>query len=104
MADWYVYLIRTRQGTLYTGITTDVRRRLDEHEAGNGSRYLRGRGPLELLYQLPVDNRSLAQRIEAAIKRLSREGKNAIIATRPGKRALLKILEPESGSIEELNT
>ena len=47
---WYVYILRCGDGTLYTGMTDDVQRRLDAHRAGKGAKYTRGRGPLELAY------------------------------------------------------
>ncbi len=79
---WYLYLIRCADGSLYTGITTDVQRRLDEHRHNRGARRLRGRGPLELVYSLPVGDRSRAQRIEHRVKRLRRAAKEALIAGR----------------------
>lgn len=78
---WCLYLVRTGSGTLYTGISTDPERRLREHEGSpRGARALRGRGPLELVYVLPVRDRSEASRLEAAVKRLDRRGKEALIA------------------------
>ena len=77
-----VYMLRCCDGTLYTGIATDVARRLAEHEHGTrGSRYLRGRGPLQLVFQWEVDDRSLASRVEHRIKRLSRPEKERLIGT-----------------------
>jgi putative endonuclease len=92
--EWHVYLIRTRQGTLYTGIATDVSRRLSEHEqAGErGSKYLRSRGPLELAYQTKIGTRSLALKVERCVKQLTREQKEKIIATTPAGKELLKLL------------
>jgi putative endonuclease len=73
IAGYSVYLIRCRDGSLYTGIATDVERRLAEHRDGRkGARYLRGRGPLSLVFQRHIGSRSLASRIEARIKRLSK--------------------------------
>ena len=77
---WHVYLIRCADGSLYTGITTDVERRLAEHRAGKGAKYLRGRGPLELAYSRPIGDRAAASREEARIKRLSKAAKEALIA------------------------
>ncbi|MDN3520423.1 GIY-YIG nuclease family protein, partial [Halomonas ramblicola] len=65
---WYLYLIETAGGALYTGITTDVTRRLAEHAAGRGAKALRGRGPLRLVYQQAVGSRGEALRLEAEIK------------------------------------
>jgi len=84
MADWYLYLIRTRGGALYTGITTDVARRFAEHEAGGPkcARYLRGRGPLELVFQQHVGTRPEALRVESTVKRLPKAAKEELIAGR----------------------
>lgn len=94
MADWYLYLVRTGQDTIYTGIATDVDRRLREHGAGGDSaaRYLRGRGPLELVYCVQIGNRSLAQRLEYSVKQLPRSQKDLIIAEAPDRRSLLQRL------------
>ncbi|WP_155829329.1 GIY-YIG nuclease family protein [Halomonas huangheensis] len=71
MPLWYVYVVETAAGALYTGISTDVVRRLEEHRSGRGAKALRGRGPLTLVHQVPVGDRSEALREEARIKRLS---------------------------------
>lgn len=94
MTDWYLYLVRTGQDTIYTGIATDVDRRLREHGAGGDSaaRYLRGRGPLELVYRVQVGDRSLAQRLEYTVKQLPRSQKDLIIAEAPDRRSLLQRL------------
>ena len=69
---WYVYILRCGDGTLYTGITDNVERRLAAHRAGKGAKYTRGRGPLELVYREEVPDKSAALRREYQIKRLSR--------------------------------
>ena len=74
-----VYLLRCRDGSLYTGITNDLPRRLAAHRAGKGSAYTRSRRPLRLAYREVVSNRSAALRREAAIKRLPREKKLELI-------------------------
>lgn len=80
---WWLYLVRTASGSLYTGISTNPERRLREHEGGaRGARALRGRGPLEMAYSVRVSDRSLASRLEAAVKRLDRRGKEALVAGR----------------------
>ncbi len=81
-ARWYVYLVRCRNGTLYTGIATDVQRRLAEHTRtnGRGARYLRGREPLELVLARPAGNRAVALRVEHRIKKLTRAAKQALLA------------------------
>lgn len=83
-------MLRCRDGSLYTGIATDVARRLAEHATGpKGSRYLRGRGPLRLVLQSEVGSRSLATRAEIRIKRLSKCAKEELIAS---KRSLEEFL------------
>jgi putative endonuclease len=77
-----VYLLRCRDGSLYTGITNDLARRLAAHRAGKASAYTRSRGPVRLVYREPVADRSAALRREAAIKRLRREDKLALIRHR----------------------
>ena len=77
---WYVYILRCGDGTLYTGITDDIPRRLAAHRAGKGAKYTRGRGPLELVYQEQVPDKSAALRREFQIKRLTRREKEALIA------------------------
>ncbi len=68
---WFVYMLRCRDGSLYTGITTDLRRRLAAHRAGTGSRYTRSRLPVRLVYRERRATRAAALKREAAIKRLS---------------------------------
>lgn len=79
--EWYVYLIRCGDGTLYTGVATDVSRRLEEHRSGDGkgAKYLRGRGPLQLVLEKPVGARGVALSVESRIKKLRREQKEALI-------------------------
>jgi len=72
---WYVYILRCADGTLYTGITDDVERRLAAHRAGKGAKYTRGRGPLELAYTEELPDKSTALKREIAIKRLPRQKK-----------------------------
>jgi putative endonuclease len=76
----FVYLLRCADDSLYCGWTTDVRRRVAEHESGSASRYTRSRRPLELVAVLPVADRSAALREEARIKRLPRAAKLEMIA------------------------
>ncbi len=69
-------MLRCGDGSLYTGIATDVQRRIGEHKLGKrGAKYLRGRGPLELVYQRAVGNRSVATRVELGIKQLPKTEK-----------------------------
>ena len=73
MSEWSIYLLRCGDGSVYTGIATDVSRRISEHEQGKrGAKYLRGRGPFELVYQRAVGDRSVATRIEYRVKQLAR--------------------------------
>jgi len=69
---WFLYLIRCKDGSLYTGITTDVERRFIEHQSGKGAKYLRGKAPLTLAFQQKVGSRSAALKAEASIKQLSK--------------------------------
>ena len=73
-----VYLLRCRDGSLYTGITNDLGRRLDAHEAGTASAYTRSRRPLRLAYREELPDRGAALKREAAIRRLPREAKLAL--------------------------
>jgi putative endonuclease len=73
MSEWSIYLLRCADGTLYTGIATDVSRRISEHEQGKrGAKYLRGRGPFELVFQRVVGDHGVALRLEYHVKQLPR--------------------------------
>lgn len=76
---WSVYMLRDSSGRLYTGISTDVLRRLAEHQAGRGARALRGRGPLQLVWQLSVGEQSLALRLEYRLKQWPKARKEALL-------------------------
>ncbi|WP_202081430.1 GIY-YIG nuclease family protein [Caldalkalibacillus salinus] len=75
----YVYILRCKDNTLYTGYATDVSRRLAEHHAGKGAKYTRGRGPLKLVYVERCEDRSAALKREAQIKKLGRTQKIKLI-------------------------
>lgn len=78
--DWFVYILSCGDGSLYTGITTDLRRRLDEHNDSKlGARYTRARRPVELLWFEQYDSRSNAAIREAEIKKLDRLQKIALV-------------------------
>ena len=77
--SWFVYMLRCGDGSLYTGITDDVPHRLEVHRAGKGAKYTRGRGPLELVYQEEVADKSAALKREYAIKKLRREEKEQLL-------------------------
>ena len=92
--SYSLYILRCADGTLYTGIALDVARRLEEHQGGvRGAKYLRGRTPVELVFEKPAGDRATALRLEHRVKRLSRAEKEAIISgdlsllrTTPGPR------------------
>ena len=94
MYDWHLYILRTRQGTLYTGIATDVARRLLEHTAGRsrGAKYLRARLPLQLTYQTRIGDQALALRAEHKLKQLPKRKKEHIVAIKPDAEQLLAML------------
>lgn len=76
-----LYILRCRDGSLYTGIAKDVEKRLDEHVSGvRGARYLRGRAPFEVVYCTKTGDRSAASRAEYWVKRLSKADKEALVA------------------------
>lgn len=78
-ADHYVYVLECADGSLYTGYTTDVSRRVAEHDAGEGAKYTRGRTPVELVHVEPFDSKSAAMSREYAIKQRSRREKQRLI-------------------------
>lgn len=79
MPRWFVYVVRCRDGSLYTGISTDVVARVAAHNAGGGARYTRARRPVQLLYIEKKRSRSTALRREAAIKALPRTEKLQLV-------------------------
>jgi putative endonuclease len=95
MSEWYLYLVRCYNGSLYTGITVDVDRRFAEHQTdkGKGAKYLRGRGPLTLVFQQKIGNRSSALAVEGRVKKLSKARKEDLIRT---DRAIETIIEDVS--------
>ncbi len=82
--EWTVYMLRCGDGSLYTGCTNDLPRRLAAHQRGRGAKYTRSRPPVELVYREAVPDKSAALRREAAIKRLDRRGKLALIEAGEG--------------------
>ena len=82
MGAWQVYMVRCVDGSYYTGITTDLPRRLLAHNEGRGAKYTRGRGPVELCYREPAESRAAALKREAAIKRLPLAAKRRLAAGR----------------------
>lgn len=85
-----LYIVRCADGSLYTGIATDVEKRLTEHAGGlRGAKYLRGRGPLEVVFAEPAGDRAVASKLEYRVKRMTREQKLELIA---GERQLRDLL------------
>ena len=81
---WFLYMIRCADGSLYTGITTDLERRLKQHNDGDGSKYTRSRLPVTLAYVEEYMNESDVRKREAAIKKLTRPQKERLLAAVPG--------------------
>lgn len=77
--SWYIYLIRTRSDALYCGITVDVDRRFKQHQMGKGAKFLRGKGPLELVWSHSVETKSLALKYEIKLKKLPKIKKEQLI-------------------------
>lgn len=78
--SWYLYILHCADNTLYTGITTDIERRIEQHTSGKGAKYTKGRSPLRLIYKEECLNRSLASKREIEVKALSKSEKLALIA------------------------
>ncbi len=83
MSDAWVYMLRCRDGSLYTGWSTDVDARLARHRAGKASRYTASRLPVDLVFARPMADRTAARREEARIKALDRAGRLALMAANP---------------------
>ena len=96
MLDWHLYLVRCRDGSLYTGITTNVPRRFAEHQenSGVGAKYLRGRGPLMLVFHKKLGSRSLALGVESRVKKLSKARKEELIRTKKHIEVIIKQVGP----------
>lgn len=90
VSEFSLYIVRCADGSLYTGIATDVDKRLIEHESGpRGAKYLRGKAPLELVYSEVVGDRALASRLEYRVKQLGRKQKLELIE---GRRSLADLV------------
>ena len=76
---WHLYILRCKDGSLYTGITTDVEKRLEMHRSGKGAKYTRGRAPLELVYREECGSHSDALKRELEVKALPRKEKWMLI-------------------------
>lgn len=92
MDNWYLYLVRCGDGSLYTGITIDVERRFKAHQDNTGAKYLRGRGPLVLVFKEKIGDKRLAFKVEHAIKRWPKSKKEALV--RAGRGCLELIVRP----------
>ena len=82
-------MVRCRHGSLYTGIATDVERRFAEHQANKGAKYLRGRGPLKLVFKKQIGKKELALKIERLVKKLPKLKKEKLIKTDAGLEEIL---------------
>lgn len=82
MKQWYVYILRCADGTLYTGMTDDVARRAEVHNAGKGAKYTRGRTPVEVVHWESCESYSAALKREYAIKKLTRQQKLSLVENR----------------------
>ena len=81
MDQWYLYIIKCHDGSLYTGITTDVKRRLATHRKNRGAKYLRGRGPLSLVFETMIGSRALALKVERLVKKMPKHKKERLVRT-----------------------
>lgn len=79
MGNWFVYILECNDGSLYTGITTDVDKRISTHNSGKGSKYCKSRLPVILKAKFPSEDRSSASKEEYRIKQLSRQDKLKLI-------------------------
>ena len=77
--EWVLYMLRCRDGSLYTGSTNNLEKRLEAHRSGKGAKYTRGRCPLELVYTEKCEDKSAALKREVEIKKLSRDEKIQLI-------------------------
>jgi putative endonuclease len=85
MVEWYVYMLRCADHSLYTGVATDIQARVATHNAGKGAKYTRGRLPVKLVYQEAVAGRGAALKREHAIKRLPVAAKRRLISQSAGR-------------------
>ncbi len=89
----FVYMLRCKDGSLYTGWTDDLQHRLKMHQKGKGAKYTRGRGPLELVYREELPDKASALKREYAIKQLKRSEKLLLCQQQDAKRQNLQDLE-----------
>jgi putative endonuclease len=87
-ARWFVYMLRCADGSIYTGVTNDVAKRVAKHDKGSGARYTRGRGPFTLLASFRCKNKPRALVVEYAMKQLPRHVKLELASKRTLREAL----------------
>ncbi|MWN06598.1 putative endonuclease [Gilliamella bombicola] len=92
VSNWFLYIVRTANQLLYTGITTDVARRLQQHQSGKGAKCLKGHQDLTVVYQIFIGDKSIALKLEYKIKQLSKQKKEALVKNRPNFDELLKLI------------
>ncbi|MFY8273150.1 GIY-YIG nuclease family protein [Pseudoalteromonas sp. SSDWG2] len=78
-SHWWLYIVQTRFGHWYTGVSNDVAKRFEAHQLGKGAKNLKGKGPLTLVFAMPVGTRSDACKLEAQVKKLRRSAKEQFI-------------------------
>ena len=100
-SNWYLYMLRTPTGELYTGITTDVTRRMGEHQSGKGAKALRGKGQLQLAFHCTAGNRSMASKLELKVKKLSKAQKELLVKAAP--ESLACYLGLQESEVEEVS-
>ena len=98
---WFLYLIRTADNRLYTGITTDVSRRFCQHQTGKGAKALRGKGELQLAFHCAAGDRSLASKLELKVKKLSKAQKELLVKAAP--ESLACYLGLQESEVEEVS-
>ena len=96
MTEYSVYILRCGDDSLYTGIAVDPMSRIEKHRAGQGAKYVRGRGPLSLVFAEPAGDRASAMRAEYRVKQLDRQQKQALI---DGQFSLHDMLSDQVSSI-----
>lgn len=89
----YTYMLLCADGTYYTGWTNQIRKRIQAHNSGKGAKYTKGRGPLKLVYLEISDTKEAAMKREAAIKKLTRREKEALIQTEESRTLVRQVTE-----------
>jgi len=101
ISSWNLYVIRCSNRSLYTGISTDVKRRFEEHNSNSAksAKYLKGKGPLQLVYQKKLTTRSIATKCEIAFKKLSKKNKEFFLLNQSNIDKMFDKLIVESKSV-----